>query len=244
MLVKPTCKNRKKEVNQHYQRQWESYTIKDVKKRVENLRCILDPIISRILVKPGARILDIGSGPGIIPIRMIQDFNKDSGFMIYDIDISREALQLGNKVIQSMDFGDSIHLVEGDVEFLPFQRECFDAVVSNATMNLLPDKKKGFSEIARVTKVGGSIVIADCIAREDKRCKGDIYADDGLWSACVSGAPTKAEFIELSKGAKFAILETKDMTKEVSYLVNNELWDWPEFIENDLDYFIFSMKKQ
>ncbi len=243
-MQKEECKTRRENVNQHYEEKWKNYTEEDVLKRVENLREVLDPIISPFTLEKGLKILDLGSGPGIIPLRMAQIFGEDSGIEVYGIDISQRALQLGNKVTEKMGFGSFIHLVRCDVENLPFQKCRYDAVVSNATINLLPDKEKGFDEIARVTKDEGEIIIADCIAKEDKRCCGDTDADDELWSACVAGAPTKVEMQQLANRAGLEVLETKDLTYEVSRLVKNELWDWPEFVEYDLDYYVFRMLRR
>ena len=56
--------------------------------------------------------------------------------------------------------------MKGDCENLPFQENRYDAVVSNATLNLLENKHQAFSEIARIIKPKGYVVIGDCIAVE------------------------------------------------------------------------------
>ncbi len=157
------------------------------------------------------------------------------------LDISNRAVEIGSRAITKEGLSDSIYLIKGDAENLPFQNRSFDFVASNATLNLLPDKERGFHEIARVAKDGSMIVIADCIAKEDKRCcQGN---DDELWSACVAGAPTKIEFQELAQKAGLEIIKTMELTEEVTRLVKNKLWDWPEFLEYELDYYVFGMRK-
>jgi len=243
-MQKEEEKTRRENVNQHYEEQWKNYTEEDVLKRVENLREVLDSIISPLTLKKGLKILDLGSGPGIIPFRIAQIFGEDSGMEVYGIDISQRALQLGNKVIEKMGLSPFIHLVRCNVENLPFQRCRYDAVVSNATINLLPDKEKGFNEMTRVLKDEGEIIIADCVGKEGKRCCGDTDADNELWSACVAGAPTRMEMQQLANRAGLEVLGIKDLTYEVSRLVKNELWDWPEFVEYDLEYYVFRMLKR
>ena len=236
------CRTKKEGVNCHYEEQWERYSEGEVFKRVNNLSPVLDAIISPLTVEPGSRILDLGSGPGILPIRICESFGEVDGFRLYGIDISQQALQLGKKVIGSKDMVDNIFLVKGDCEELPFQNNCFDGVVSNATINLLLDKEEGFREIARVTKRRSMVVLGDCTARDSKQCRqGD---NDQLWSACISGAPTKMEFRELAKGAGLEIINVKKMTDHVTRLVKKGLWDWPEFIQYDMDYHIFVMRKR
>lgn len=244
LMNKAECKTRRKSVNQHYEEQWQGYTEDDVLKRVENLGEVLDSIISPLTLKPGVRILDLGSGPGIISLRMTQFLGDNPEAKIYGLEISENAIKIGNRIIRQKNLTDSIHLIKGDAEYLPFQDRSFEAVVSNATLNLLLDKEKGFYEMTRVVKEGGEIIIADCVAKEGERCCGDADEDDELWSACVTGAPTKMEILEFSRGAKLEVLETKDLTSVVTHLVKNELWDWPEFIEYDLEYYVFRMLKR
>ena len=245
MLIMPktSCNNKKENVTQHYESQWENYSEEDVLKRVKNLAAVIDTIISQLAVEPGVKILDLGSGPGITPLRLMQTVGDNSGAKIYGIDTSEKALQIGNKVIAQNSLNDSIHLVLGDAENLPFQNRSFDAVVSNATLNLLPDKESGFYEIARVTKDGGCVVIADCTVGEGKKCSQESQSVD-LWSACVAGAPTNKEILELAEQAGLDLLQSIELTNEVSYLVKNKLWDWPEFIEHGLEYHVFGMRKR
>ncbi len=243
-MNKAECKIKRENVNQHYEEQWQGYTEDDVLKRVENLKEVLDSILSPLTLKPGVRILDLGSGPGIIPLRMAHFLGDNPETKIYGLEISENAIKIGNKIIRQKNLTHSIHLIKGDAENLPFQDQSFEAVVSNATFNLLLNKEKGFNEMTRVVKEGGNIIIADCVAKEGKRCSGDIEGDDELWSVCVAGAPTKKEILELSGRAGLEVLETMDLTVKVSRLVKNKLWDWPEFIEYDLEYYVFKMLKR
>jgi ubiquinone/menaquinone biosynthesis C-methylase UbiE len=239
--VPEPCKSERKGVNLHYDEQWQRYSEEDVFKRVNNLSPVLDAIISHLTVEPGSRILDLGCGPGILPLRICASFGEGIGFRLYGIDISQQALQLGKKVVGSKGFKDNICLVKGDCEELPFQNNCYDGVVSNATINLLLDKKNGFEEIARVTKKEGTVVVGDCTTRSNNRCIQE--SDDQLWSACISGAPTEMEFRELAKGAGLEIVNVLDLTDQVTRLIKKGLWDWPEFIQYEMDYHIFVMKK-
>lgn len=239
-MAQNECNAKKAGVSRHYRRQWESYSVDEVLERVSNLSPILDAIITHLEMKQGLRILDLGCGPAVLPIRITDTLGEP--VKLCGIDISFQALHLGKKVIEDMKPGQYINLVRGDCEALPFGSEYFDAVISNATINLLPDKTKGFWELARVTKAGGSVVIGDCTARENKKCG---QGDNGqLWSACVAGAPMIGEFEELSQKAGLEIQKILELTREVSGLVRDGVWDWPEFIQHDMDYHVFVMSKK
>jgi len=236
-------KTRKEKIDQHYEKQWSDYTEEDVFDRVRNLSKVLDPITSQLNIKPDEKVLDLGSGPAILPLRIAQVSDLESGIKIIGLEISYKAIQLGNRVIAKKGLGDFIHLVRGDAENLPFKNNSFNAVVSNATINLLLDKEKGFKEIVRVTKEGGNVVIGDCTAKEKGDCEKESDSNDRLWNVCIAGAPTKEEMKNYAEKVDLEVFEIIDLTDEVSFLVKNELWDWPEFIEYDLDYHVFRMKK-
>jgi ubiquinone/menaquinone biosynthesis C-methylase UbiE len=243
-MNKTTCDSKKDDVTKHYEKQWEDYSQEDVIERVRNLSSVLDRIVSNIPIKNIENVLDLGSGPGIIPLRITRISERNPDIKVLGIDISDKALKIGRKIVDEMDLGEPIQFIQGDCENLPFQEGGYDAVVSNATINLLENKPQAFSEIARVTKPGGYVVIGDCIAIEGEKCSTDTEKSDDLWSKCVSGAPTKEEMENLVKGANLDIIKTEDLTDEVTRLVKNKLWDWSEFVEHDLEYYVFVMRKR
>lgn len=241
-MTRNECTTKKENVNKHYEMQWEGYSDKDILTRVANLSSVIDPILTYLPKKQGIKVLDLGCGPAIIPLRMAQKKEKDSKSEIYGIDISNIALRLasGLKRKNQLDF---IHLILADCESLPFSQNCFDSVVSNVTFNLLVNKKAGFSEMARVLRDDGILVIGDCIKEEDEKSCQDSEDESNLWSQCVAGAPTKSDIYSLAESNDLEILDTQDLTRTVLNMVKNRLWDWPEFLEYDLKYHVFAFKK-
>jgi ubiquinone/menaquinone biosynthesis C-methylase UbiE len=230
------CVSKKENVNVHYDRQWESYHEQDILRRVENLGPVLDPIISQTNLKTGCRILDLGTGPAVIPLRIMK--NHDVDCEIHGIDISKSAISSGKGVLKNHNIG-NVHLVLGDCENLPYRDFAFDAVISNATFNLLLDKRKGFTEMTRVLKDQGRMVIGDCIARE-KKCQADM--DEELWSQCIAGAPTYQDMLNYAESEDLHLMETFNLTQKVKELVTLGLWRWPEFVDHDLDYYVFEFR--
>ena len=49
-------------------------------------------------------------------------------------------------------------------EALPFDDNSFNVVISNGAINLIPDKEKTLSEIKRVLKPAGRLMVSDQIA--------------------------------------------------------------------------------
>jgi len=83
----------------------------------------------------------------------------------YSIDISPEVIQFAKKVadfelIHSL--REKLHFQVADAADLPFEDNLFDVSVSFSTLEHIPDenkRKKAFSEIARVTKNRGWVII-------------------------------------------------------------------------------------
>jgi ubiquinone/menaquinone biosynthesis C-methylase UbiE len=232
------CKSTKDNVSEHYEKQWDSLSEEDVLLRVKNLAPVIDSIISPIDIKDKIRILDVGCGPAIIPLWIDQKLNM--GIDIIGVDISKTAILLGREMIRKSHYN-NIRLLLGDFETLPFSHGTFDAVISNATFNLLPEKQRGILEIARILRNHGTVVIGDCVAKE-KRCQGE--QDNKLWSQCVAGAPTKKELLVYAQKGGLVFLESFNLTQKVKDLVKSGLWSWPEFLEHDLEYHVFSFKKE
>lgn len=61
----------------------------------------------------------------------------------------------------------NIDFVQGDAEKLPFSDNSFDIVISRLAFHHFPDPKRCFSEMARVLKAGGKLVVIDMEAAEE-----------------------------------------------------------------------------
>src|SRR5436309_2551816 len=73
-----------------------------------------------------------------------------------------------------------------DPEELPFENGSFDAVISNGVVNLSADKRRVFSEAARVLRPGGRLALADIVTERQIAPRTLCQAD--LWAACIAGA--------------------------------------------------------
>lgn len=104
-------------------------------------------------LKPGAIVLDVACGPGTLALMLAQQAGH-----IHGIDFSAAMLNIfRGKIAQAGHSHYSLHC--GDAQSLPYADNMFDAAFSLFGLMFFPDRNKGFAEIYRTLKPGGSIAI-------------------------------------------------------------------------------------
>jgi ubiquinone/menaquinone biosynthesis C-methylase UbiE len=111
-------------------------------------------IFSQALGKRYLKVLDVGTGPGVVA-NMLADLGHD----VTGVDVSDGMLKKAK--INSQELCHSLEFVQGDGENLPFGSETFDAVVNRYVLWNLPNPKNALAEWKRVLKPGGHLVIID-----------------------------------------------------------------------------------
>jgi len=112
-----------------------------------------EAVIAASNIKPGAVVLDVACGPGTLALEIAQTASKVHGIDFSDsmLAIFRDKInQAGHKHIE-------LHC--GDAQSLPYTDGMFDAAFSMFGLMFFPDRSKGFAEIYRTLKPGGSITV-------------------------------------------------------------------------------------
>ena len=104
-------------------------------------------------------ILDVATGTGDFAITSYKMLKPEN---ITGIDISEGMLELGIKKINDLHLSDKINLVRGDSEAIFYNDNTFDAVTVAFGVRNFEDLEKGLSEIYRVLKPGGRLVVLEC----------------------------------------------------------------------------------
>jgi len=102
-------------------------------------------------------ILDIATGTGDLAILLAQTKAKK----IIGLDISAGMLEIGTKKIQEKNLSQTIEMVLGDSENMPFEDNYFDAITVAFGVRNFEHLETGLSEILRVLKPGGIFVILE-----------------------------------------------------------------------------------
>lgn len=105
-----------------------------------------------------ATILDVATGTADLAIDLAVD---NPLAKVKGIDLSERMLELGRGKVSQRKLGQRIKLISGDAAALPFDDGSFDAVTVGFGVRNFADLDKGLSEMARVTKEGGAVMILE-----------------------------------------------------------------------------------
>jgi len=117
-------------------------------------RRIWQKIFSVAIGSAPLRILDVGTGPGIV-----SNLLSELGHDVTGIDASEGMLKKAQSNSEAL--RNPMHLIQGDGEVLPFDDSSFDAVVNRYVLWTLPQPEKAIAEWQRVLRPGGRLVIVD-----------------------------------------------------------------------------------
>jgi SAM-dependent methyltransferase len=107
----------------------------------------------------GDLMLEVGSGPGHLSIRMARELGVD----VTGVDLDPAMIEVARANADQMTGEDDRRpsFVLGDVASLPFPDASFDLVVSTLSMHHWSDPTAGLSEIGRVLRPGGRALVWD-----------------------------------------------------------------------------------
>jgi arsenite methyltransferase len=137
------------EFDEETARQVESaYTTPDV---IEQRRAFR----SAIGLRPGERVLDIGSGPGFLAVEMAEEVGPEG--RVVGVDPSESMLAMSRRRAP----GATTEFRSGDALELPFPDESFDVAVSTQVYEYVKDVPTALAEARRVLRPGGRLLILD-----------------------------------------------------------------------------------
>ena len=105
--------------------------------------------------------MDIGCGAGVDAILAAMIVGPSG--KVVGIDMVPEMLERAKANLQMTDLN-NLTFIEDSAENLNFPDNTFDVVISSGVINLIPDKESALTEIIRVLKPGGRLMVADQIA--------------------------------------------------------------------------------
>jgi arsenite methyltransferase len=149
-------------------------------------------------LQAGETVLDLGSGAGIdvfLAARKVGETGRAIG-----VDLNADMVARGAQLAREHGFA-NVEFRLGDIEHLPVASESVDVVISNCVINLTLDKLASFTEIHRVLKPGGRILISDLVTVGG--LPEDVRRSAEAWAGCLAGALEKEAYLEIIRRAGF-----------------------------------------
>jgi ubiquinone/menaquinone biosynthesis C-methylase UbiE len=117
-------------------------------------------VLKRVLAKgiEKGRAIDIGTGPGIIPIYISKAIPR---IRFKGIDLSPVMVELARRNAKEEGLADKIEFEVGSAYSLPVEDHSLDFVLCITTLHHLERPVDFFNEVARSLKEGGAFVIVD-----------------------------------------------------------------------------------
>ena len=102
----------------------------------------------------GGRILDVGTGPGYLPLRISEVL---PGSEVIGIDVSEDMIRVARKNAE----GKNVKFLVGNANKMPFEDDSFDLVVSTGSLHHWRNPVNVLNEIYRVLRPGRKALIYD-----------------------------------------------------------------------------------
>lgn len=101
----------------------------------------------------GPKVLEVSFGTGYLLSQYAHRFDTSG------IDYNQKMLEIAQKNL--LDKGIKANLRKGNVEALPYEQDSFDCIVNTMAFTGYPNAHKAMSELYRVLKPGGRLVMVD-----------------------------------------------------------------------------------
>ncbi len=154
-------------------------------------------------LREGETVVDLGAGGGL-DVFLAAEKVGPQGRAI-GIDMTPEMIDLARRNAKTRQAAGAPANVEfhlATIDKLPLADKSVDCVISNCVINLAPDKRAVFREIARVLKPGGRLAVSDIALKQPlpKEIGEDVLAYVG----CIAGAISFEEYRQGLLDARFS----------------------------------------
>jgi ubiquinone/menaquinone biosynthesis C-methylase UbiE len=155
-------------------------------------------------LRPGERVLDLGSGGGIDVLLSARRVGPD-GFA-YGLDMTDAMLELAerNRVEAGIE---NVRFLQGIIEDTPLPAESVDVVISNCVINLSADKGQVLRDAFRVLAPGGRFAVSDVVFQG--HIPQILRQDLESWAGCIAGVLEEETYRALLTEAGFTAIEVE-----------------------------------
>lgn len=160
-------------------------------------------------LQPGEVVVDLGSGGGLdvfLAAQRVGPRGKAIG-----IDMTPAMIELARKNAIQIGHGTAPANIEfhlSTIDRLPLPDASVDCIISNCVVNLVEDKRRVFSEMARVLKPGGRLAISDIALKQP--LPAELASSLMAYVGCISGAIEIVAYRQGLTAAGFSVVDIQD----------------------------------
>ena len=165
------------------------------------LRSFLEKIMPQLGLKTGQKVLDVGTGTGILIPYLIKAVGPAGS--VTAIDFSEKMVQ---KCKTKHSHIKNVTVKVGNIEDAAFPAETFDAVICFGVFPHIIRKEKALQNINSMLKPGGTLVIAHALSSEELKTHHKKVSEHVAHAAL----PEKAEMQQLLERTGFAGIRIRD----------------------------------
>jgi SAM-dependent methyltransferase len=118
---------------------------------------VVDGVIARAALRPGERVLDLGTGTGAVAAEAAAAVGSAGSVLAVDPSSEMAALAAQRAARPGID---AFRVEVGTAEAIPAEDESFDAVLASLSLMYAIDRARVATEIARVLRRGGRLAAA------------------------------------------------------------------------------------
>ena len=151
----------------------------------------IGPLLEAAGAKPGAKLLDVASGPGYVAA-----VAAEQGTQAVGVDFASSMVELASERYPGVKFQ------QGDAESLPFPDASFDAVTMNFGVLHLANPDRALEEAHRVLRPSGRFAFTAWAAPEQARGFGVVLDAIGKFGRTEVGLPPGPPFFRFADAAE------------------------------------------
>ncbi|MCU0511990.1 MAG: methyltransferase domain-containing protein [Anaerolineae bacterium] len=114
------------------------------------------PLMQRLRPHVDPLVLDVAAGTGRMALALCRHARFEG--YVYGLDPSRRMLAVAAEKIAAAEYADSVTLLQGSAEQLPFERDLFDVVTCMEALEFMPQPADQLTELIRVLRPGGLLL--------------------------------------------------------------------------------------